>query len=123
TNSGPIARIVYVPQEAIPDEQPELHDFVGVLVGIEDQPRTVNSKEVQALIAGGRAFPADRIDPVSRARVATFRTWLCVGDDQVLISLDDGRIFSIDHGDCFGGMPVAAIQRVISPSIPNVPDD
>ncbi len=91
--------------------------------GSEDQPGTVNARELQPFVQSGQ-FQASLIDAQSRAQIVAFQTWIGVGDSQVLVSLTDGRIYSIDHGECFGNLPdPAGTLTVVVTDIPGVNPD
>lgn len=93
---GPAARIIRVSEHVIPQaSRPD--KFQGILVGVEDQPGTVNNKDIQAVLGVGQLKP-DLISAADRARVIAFQTWLGMQDSQVLVELTTGRIHSIDHG-------------------------
>jgi hypothetical protein len=114
--AGPAARIVRVTAEILPPAgQP---DQVGVVVGIEDIPDTVNARDLGAT---GAVLPGAGIDAPSRALVTAFQTWLGVGDTQVLVRVDDGHVFSIDHGEAFGLLAPTDPTPVVVP-IPGVDD-
>jgi hypothetical protein len=96
---GPQVQIIRVTEEAVPADG-SLNHLLGVVVGSRDQPNMVNARDLAPLI-GANAFPAGAIDAQSRVRVIAFHTWLGMGDAQVLVGVNDGRVLSIDHGDCF----------------------
>jgi hypothetical protein len=114
TGAGPLARIVRVPVEA--GGPPHL---VGVGVGIQDEPSTENARQLQGVLASGLFNPAS-IDARSRALVVAFQTWLGLADAQVLINLRDGRVRSIDHGDCFSNTAAAGPPPLVIVDIPGV---
>jgi len=117
---GPAARILRVTTDALPSDGSANH-LEGVVCGIEHLEGVVNCKDLSPLIANGQ-FTAGAIDPASRAKTVVFQTWLGVGDQQVLVNLTNGRVSSIDHGDCFGHLANAVpIDLVIAP-IPGVSD-
>jgi hypothetical protein len=76
---------------------------------------------MQQLLGPG-AFRPESIDGRSRTLVTAFRSWLGVGDPQVLVNLKDGTVFSIDHGDCFGDVTFNDPVINVTP-IPSVSDD
>lgn len=120
--AGPAARVIRVTPECDPGDGSVTH-LVGVVVGSEDQPGMVNARDLGPLIAGGQ-LQAGAIDPASRARVTVFHSWLGMGDAQVLVSLTDGKVMSIDHGDCFGAIQDSAdAPTPIVVGVPGVPDD
>jgi len=119
--AGPMAEIIRLTREALPPGGIADH-LMGVVVGSEDHPGTVNARDLQPFISGG-TFDAGLIDPVSGARVIVFQTWLGLGDTQVLIRIADGRVLSIDHGDCFGATGTHSDPTVVVTSIPGVPDN
>lgn len=118
-NAGPIARIVDVPQQALPSDG-SLARLQGRVVGSLDITNTVNARYLGSILSSGALDPST-IDRVSRARVIVVQTWLGVRDEQVLLHLTTGRVLSIDHGDCLPppGQPV----RVVVAPIPGVSDD
>jgi hypothetical protein len=120
--AGPAARIIRVTPEAAPPDGSANH-LLGVVVGSEDQPDTVNARDLAPLASSGQFHPG-LVEPESRARVIVFQTWLGVGDSQVLVSVTDGKVLSIDHGDCFGTLtsPAEPPMSVVT-DIPGVSPD
>jgi len=55
--------------------------------------------------------------------VVAFQTWTGAGDSQVLVSLTNGAVLSLDHGDCFGATGTLSDPVVIVTPIPGVPGD
>ncbi len=68
-------------------------------MGTEDLPNTENSK---FLAQKGVVLDNAMIDADQRAVCVAFQTWVMLVDQQVMVDLTNGRIFSHDHGDCFG---------------------
>jgi hypothetical protein len=98
TGAGPRAHAVRVPKAALPEDG-SADRFLGLCVGTEDLPGTENSKffvEKEIVLSN------DMIDADQRALVVAFQTWLRVQDHQVMVDFASGRIFSHDHGECFG---------------------
>ncbi len=120
--AGPPARIIRLTEDALDPNQPE-HHLLGVVMGSEDRPGTVNARDLAALHAAGTVQPG-LVNPGTRALVVAFQTWLGLGDVQVLVGMTDGRVFSIDHGECFGNIthPAAAPTPMIT-DIPGVGPD
>jgi len=117
--AGPAAQIIRVTPEILPGDGSCNH-LLGVVVGSADQHGMVNARDLAPLLAGG-TFDPGAIDPSYRARVVAFHTWLGVGDAQVLVSMTDGKVMSIDHGECFGNVPDPAdAPGVITVDIPGV---
>jgi len=52
-------------------------------------------------ILGSSRFSTDLIDPLERAKVVAFQTWVGAEDAQVLVDFLDRKLLSIDHGGCF----------------------
>lgn len=118
--ASPVARIIRVSREALPPTGEASH-LEGLVVGTQDIPGSVNARDLEPFIRDG-TFQPGLVDPISRARVVAFQTWLGVGDAQVLLSLTDGAIFSIDHGDCFGTVGTRSDPAITVTSIPGVPN-
>jgi len=116
-NAGPLARVIRL-TEGVASGDPHLE---GVVVGIEDLPNTINSKDLQPFLAGGQ-FDPGIVNPSSRARVIAFQTWLGVVDAQVLVSMTDGSIWTIDHGDAFAATATQTDPSIVIAPIPGVPD-
>ncbi len=114
--AGPAAKIIRITSEALPGDGSANH-LEGVVCGIEHLEGVVNSKDLGPLLARGEFAPG-LIDAATRARSVVFQTWLGVGDQQVLVSLTNGRIFSIDHGDCFGNLTKPLPIDVVVAPIP-----
>ena len=114
--AGPMARIIRLTEPALADDS-DRH-LLGVVLGSEDRPGTVNAKDLAPAADGSSAVP---VDPATRALVVAFQTWLDLGDAQVLVGMTDGRVMSIDHGDCFGRVSQpAAPPEVRITNIPGV---
>ena len=113
-----MARIIRVPREALPAGGTAAH-LEGVGVGMLDQPDTENARDLGPLLAANQ-FDPGTVNGPSRALVVVFQTWLGVNDGQVLINLRDGKVSSIDHGDCFGQTSNLADPVLIITSIPGV---
>jgi hypothetical protein len=118
--AGPLARIIRVPVEALPPDGSANH-LEGVVVGTDDLAGGVNDRELAA-IGGGPLDPA-KIDPTSRARVVAFQTWLGVGDNQVLIDVARGLIYSIDHGQCLENVGTLSDPVLVVHPIPGLPNE
>jgi hypothetical protein len=119
---GPPTRIVHVPVEAIPSSGQGNH-LVGLGVGSEDMAGTVNTKNLGQIL-GPAVFEPKSIDGRSRTMVTGFRTWIgAAGDPQALVNLQDGTLYSIDHGDCFADVTNQTDPVVTVVAIPSVPDD
>jgi hypothetical protein len=96
--SGPNAAVIDVlPQSVL--GHPEANHLVGLCVGIEDAPGTVNSKDLSALAPNFSA--AEKVERHSRALADVFYSWLGIGDSQVLVHVSTGRILTVDYGDAF----------------------
>lgn len=118
TGAGPNARIIRVSEEIIPLNDPSAK-LVGIVVGSEDQPETVNARSLQPLIQSGEFQPGS-IDAMTRVRVIAFQTWIGASDAQVLVRLTDGVVMSIDHGDCFGATTAKSDPVTVLTHIPGV---
>jgi hypothetical protein len=118
--AGPPTHIVRVPAEAIPASGEGGH-LVGVGVGSEDMPDTINTKDMPPILGTGR-FRPESIDGRSRTLVTAFRSWIGVGDPQVLVNLKDGTVLTIDHGDCFADVATLTDPVVSVTPIPSVDD-
>jgi hypothetical protein len=119
---GPSTRIVHVPEEAIPASGDGKH-LVGLGVGSEDMTGTINTKDLPRLLAPA-TFDPKSIDARSRTLVTAFRTWIgATGDPQALVNLQDGTVYTIDHGDCFGDVTDKADPVITVVAIHSVADD
>jgi hypothetical protein len=118
--AGPLARIIRVPAEALPSDGSANH-LQGVHVGTEDLAGGVNDRELAA-IGGGPLDPA-KINAASRARVVAFQSWLGVGDNQVLIDVAGGSVYSIDHGQCLDNLSDFSDPVLVVHAVPGLPDD
>jgi hypothetical protein len=81
----------------------------------------MNTKDMQQLLGPG-AFDPNSVDARSRTLVTAFRSWIGVGDPQLLVNLKDGTVFSIDHGDCFGDVSAFDDPVINVTPIPTVDD-
>lgn len=116
-DSGPLSRIIRLTEDAMDPDEPEKH-LLGIVVGSEDRPGTVNARDLGPLQTSGQVR-AGLIDPGTRARVVAFQTWLGLGDSQVLVGMTDGRVLSIDHGECFGNLSDPAAEP--TPVVTDIP--
>jgi hypothetical protein len=98
---GPMARILRVTIEALPADGSAAH-LVGVNVGLEDLAGTVNVKDLAAL--GVTELDPEAISAEDRAGIVAFHTWTGMSDAQVLVNLQNGRLYTIDFGDAFAGI-------------------
>ncbi len=116
---GPGAQVIWLKESIARLDEARL---VGLVVGSEDVPGTVNARELSPWLKDTDLGAL--IDPSSRARVIAFQTWLGANDSQVLVSIRDGRVLSIDHGDCFGAVtdPPARPTLVVT-EIPGINQD
>ena len=119
---GPPTRIVHVPDEAIPSSGEGRH-LVGLGVGSEDMVGTVNTKDLPQIL-GATVLDPKVIDARSRTMVTGFRTWIgATGDPQALLNLQDGTVYTIDHGDCFSDVTARADPVITLVHIHSVGDD
>jgi len=119
---GPIARIIRTTKALLPADGSANH-ILGVVVGSRDMPGVANARDLQTLL-GGQPLPAGSIDASSRAKVTAFHTWLGMGDAQVLVNLTDGKVWSIDHGECFGAVSTPTpIPTIVAVDIPGTDPD
>ena len=119
--AGPGARIIRVSPE-VQGTSGAQADIVHLVVGSEDVLGAVNARDLSPFMQSGQ-FDPGRIDPVSRARAVVFQTWIGAGDSQVLISLTDGTVSSIDHGACFSDVSDLGDPSMIVTDIPGVAPD
>lgn len=119
--AGPGARIVRITPKVLPPDGSASH-LEGVVVGSEDEPATINARDISRIAAGG-TFDPKVIDGAARARVVVFQTWLGVRDAQVLVRPTDGAVLSIDHGDAFGNTSDRSDPQVMVTPIPGVGDN
>ena len=114
---GPAVRIMRIYTEILPESGIANH-LQGLVVGVEDIPNTELSKDLQHLIAAG-TISEKSIDRNSLARVLAFQSWIGVGDPQAMIGLSDGKVHSIDHGDCYQAPDNREAPAVVT--IPGIP--
>jgi hypothetical protein len=119
--AGPKAEVVTVSASALPVDG-SLARFQGVGVGSIDIPEAMNFSELRELV-GHDAFNGSFVNAASRARVVVFQTWVNATDEQVVVRLDDGMVFSIDHGDCFRTLEPGAPTRIVVAEIPGISGD
>lgn len=120
--AGPDSEIVRVAPEAIAQGGPGEHLTASLGVGSADLPDTINTKDLPTFLGAG-SLPADSVDPRSRTLVTAFRSWLGVGDPQVLVNLKNGSVHSIDHGDCFASLNTPSDPIVDVASIHSISSD
>lgn len=85
-------------------------------VGTENVPSVISSKE---LVEARTQLAPGTVHLPTLAHVSVFQSWIDVVDNQVLISLADGRVHSYDHGDTFRSL-LPGRPRMIVPAIPGV---
>lgn len=97
--AGPGSTVVHVDPTAHPPglERP---DLLGTVVGTLDVPGTKNSKRLQEFLGDG-SFDPGVLSDSARALTIAFQTWIGLQDEQLLVRLTDGMIFSIDYGAAF----------------------
>jgi hypothetical protein len=115
---GPDAVVVEVSSAALPKDGSAPH-LEGVGVGTEDFRDEVNSRDIAPFTQSG-AFDPQKVDAASRANVVVFQTWIGAGDSQVLLNLTNGRVSSIDHGECFGNLSSGDPAPPVVTDIPGV---
>jgi hypothetical protein len=94
--AGPKAEIINIPPGIFNLSGNDIN-FEGLVVGSQDIPNTENARYISQHLSANQ-IP---LDIPSLCRVIGFQTWLGVSDQQALIELTNGRVFSIDHGDVF----------------------
>jgi len=118
TGAGPEARVIRVTPEALPADG-TLGHLSGVVVGVANVANTVNARELHQLLPqqnlAARCFSSAR-----RALTIVFQSWIGVGDQQVLVNITNGHIFSIDHGECFGSASSMDEPTVVITDIPGI---
>jgi hypothetical protein len=100
--AGPPCRVVQLPSAAIQPGVQASH-LEGTVFGSESVPNSENSKDLARFLSAG-TFSTTLVDERSRALTIAFQTWVCVRDQQLLVRFDNGRVCSIDHGNCFGNL-------------------
>jgi len=114
--AGPDARIVRVGAgSGIPAGS------FGLGVGVEDVPDAFNARDLGLFEPSGR-LASGRLERQWLCSVLVFQTWIGVSDQQVLLRLGDGAVFSIDHGAAFSGFPNPTAPAVVVTPIPDVPE-
>ena len=120
TAVGGPAAVVRIDQSLVPPDG-TLDHLVGTVVGVRHFDNMEHVRTLQMLLSGG-AVPAGSVDPLSRARVIAFQTWIGANDSQLMIGISNGRVVSIDHGDCFGNLAVPSQPSVVITPIPGLPE-
>jgi hypothetical protein len=88
--------------------------MIGLQVATREIPDAFNNATLRAL---DFRVDEDKIDWASWATVVAFQTWIYAGDPQAILSFADGRIYSIDHGDCFRDLPSGPLTGVVIPPL------
>lgn len=123
TGAGPGAAIVRVRPNALPDDEKYSHLPQGTLVfGSASIDRGMNLRDLGLFLEDSK-LPADAVTASSRALTVAFQTWLGVGDTQLMVQLHSGRLYSIDHGECFGTLDASADFSPVVLDIPGAPPD
>lgn len=118
--AGPHVAAVRVPWEALPRNH-SLSEFAGTWAGVQHVPAGISARDVGVLL-GTKRLEVASLDEDSRALAIAFQTWLNDEDSQVLIDLQSGHVFSIDHGLCFRELLKGPPTRVVITPIPGIPD-
>jgi hypothetical protein len=124
---GPASRVIRVSEMALPAQKDvplgvNLAKYVGEMVGSEDVRGAENARDLEEFMIK-KEFAPGIINAESRAAVTTFQTWIGAKDQQVLVRLTDGKVLSIDHGDCFGATDRPTEPQVVIELIPGVPGE
>lgn len=108
---APPVAVIHVSEAAV-GINGEGREFVGTAFGSRAIPDTENSKTF-----GGFAVPlgAENIDGFQRARTVAFQTLIGQRDQQLLVRVTDGFLYSIDHEewDAFDG--TGDMRLVVTP--------
>jgi len=115
---GPMARVVRVPAEALPSDGSANH-LRGTNVGLQDITGTMNARELQ--LVGIAALDPAKVSEADRALVVAFHSWTATNDAQVLLNLQNGRVFTIDFGDSFSNIEQDPDLVVLE--LPGIPAD
>ncbi len=112
--------MIAVSPAALPDDL-ALMRFQGVWVGSRHIEGAVNLDDWARQTRSGAILP--NIDAWSRAGIVAFHTWINASDEQVVVRMADGRLYSIDHGDCFRTLMPGRPSRIVVVQLFGVPDD
>ena len=95
---GP-SEIIHVDEDLAPPDG-SARNLVGFVAGSRHREGMANARSWIEIMGTSR-FAATLIDPLDRAKVVAFQTWLGAEDAQVLVDYLDRKLLSIDHGGCF----------------------
>lgn len=115
---GPAVEIIEIGRAALPRDGGHDH-YLGHRFGAIELEDVVNSHEL-ALLTRSERMVGLTIDWESWASVLVVETWINAGDAQAILRLSDGRVFSVDHGDCFRDLLKGPPTNVVVPAVPGV---
>jgi hypothetical protein len=110
---GPDCQVIAITHAALPLDN-RTDSLAGLQLGTAEIEGVLNDDELRAA-----DFRTDncRIDWESWATVVAFQTWIYAGDPQAVLCIDDGRIFSVDHGACFRALPPGPPTGLVGPEL------
>ena len=120
---GSPAVVMGVDQSIVPpDRTGEFANPDALYVGILHLPDSINLREVSETMLRSKGLPPESIDGRSRAAVVAFQSWIGLGDNQVMVGLSNGRVYSIDHEDTFNNLKTSAPLDLIVTGAAVIPD-
>lgn len=110
---GPETRVIDVGGAVLPRDR-HLDHLVGLRLATAEVDSAFNDEELRDL-----EFEVDpkKIDWHSWALVVALHTWVYAGDPQAVLRMTDGRVLSVDHGDCFRQLTPGKPTGLIVPSL------
>lgn len=94
-----------------------LDHFSGPQLAMRELEPVFNNEE---LVAYGMSPLRDQVDWDSWSLVLCFQSWLYVRDAQAVLRWTDGKVFSVDHGNCFFELAKGPTTGVVAPSLHSV---
>ncbi len=113
---SPETTVLEIGAGAVPDDH-SVDYLIGRQVASVEIDDVMNDDELRSY---GVELRPDQVDWLSWAQVVAFQTWIYAQDPQAMIRLSDGRVFSIDHGNCLAALPKGPLTGLVVPRLHGV---
>jgi len=110
---APDTTVLDIGAAAVPRDH-SLDHLVGLRRGSIELDDVFNDDELRLI---GTSLRPSQINWKSWALVVCFQTWLYIRDPQAVLRMTDGRIFSVDHGNCFGELANGPPTGLVVPAL------
>jgi hypothetical protein len=110
---APETTVLEIGPGAVPDDH-SVDYLIGRQVASVEIDDVMNDDELRSY---GVELKPEQIDWLSWAQVVCFQTWIYAQDPQAMIRLSDGKVFSIDHGNCLSALPKGPLTGLVVPRL------